>query len=160
MTATPVEFKRIVVATDFEPPAKHALDVALVLAEKLEAEVTLLHVQYVPRAHYDVEIVWPSEQIAASAQRAIDAAVADAKQRYARCRGALRVGSPAEHIIEAAKQLRADLVVMGTHGRQGALHGLLGSVAERVVRTSPVPVLTVGPEREPTPSQQAPTLGT
>lgn len=52
-------------------------------------------------------------------------------------------GVPDEEIVRLARQLKADLIVMGTHGRTGLAHMLLGSVAERVVRLAPVPVLTV-----------------
>lgn len=148
MSAAAIELRHILVPTDFNEPANHALDLALSLAEKLDGEVTLLHVQFIPQANYDLEALWPSEEAAASAQRAIDAAVVQAKKRYARCQGALRTGSPAEQIVATARQRGADLIVMGTHGRQGMMHALLGSVAERVLRTSPVPVLTVaGGER-------------
>jgi nucleotide-binding universal stress UspA family protein len=52
-------------------------------------------------------------------------------------------GSPAEEIVAQAKRLSADLIVIGTHGRKGLKHLLLGSVAERVLRSSPIPVLTL-----------------
>jgi nucleotide-binding universal stress UspA family protein len=55
----------------------------------------------------------------------------------------LREGRPWEAILEAAREVRADLIVMGTHGRHGLVRTLLGSVTEKVVRTSPVPVLVV-----------------
>jgi universal stress protein A len=56
-----------------------------------------------------------------------------------------RIGSPAEEIVDAAKEWTADLICLGTHGRTGLSHLLLGSVAERVVRLSPCPVLTCRP---------------
>lgn len=71
MSAARIEFEHILVPTDFSEAARHALDVALALAEKFDGDVTLLHVQYIPRANYDSEVVWPSEELAASAQRAI-----------------------------------------------------------------------------------------
>jgi nucleotide-binding universal stress UspA family protein len=62
---------------------------------------------------------------------------------------ALRHGTPWSEINALAKEMNADLVVMGTHGRRGVARALLGSVAEKVVRTAPCPVLTVhGPEQE------------
>ena len=143
MSTTGVEFKHILVPTDFNEPANHAVAIALALAEKFGADVTLLHVYYIPRPVYDVAVVWPTEQLATSAQRTLDAAVATAKQRYPKCEGVLHTGSPAERIVEMAKDRGSDIIVMGTHGRSGLMHALLGSVAERVVRTSPVPVLTV-----------------
>lgn len=58
----------------------------------------------------------------------------------------LEIGIPVEEIIRVAKGLPADMIIMGTHGRTGVSHALLGSVAEKVVRRAPCPVLTVRPE--------------
>jgi nucleotide-binding universal stress UspA family protein len=149
MSSERIAFKHILVATDFGEPASHALDVALALAEKVGATVTLVHVHYIPPPLYDVGMVWPTEQLAQGAQRALDAAVAKLKQRHPACHGLLRTGSPATAIVTAAKERHADLVVMGTHGRRGVSRTLMGSVAEQVVRTSPMPVLTVSlPEHD------------
>ncbi len=59
-----------------------------------------------------------------------------------RCETLVTSGDPAEQVLETARDLDADLIVMGTHGRKGLSHLVLGSVAERVVRESPIPVLT------------------
>lgn len=142
-----VDFKHILVATDFGDPADRALDVAIALAEELgKAALTLVHVQYIPRPLYDVEVVWPTEAMATSARKALDLVLARAKKRYPKCEGVLLAGTPAEQIVKAAVQRGADLVVLGTHGRRGLPRMLLGSVAERVTRTCPVPVLTVPAE--------------
>ena len=61
---------------------------------------------------------------------------------------AVTFGDPAQAILDTAKERGADLIVMGTHGRRGLSHVLLGSVAERIVRLSPVPVLTVSGKAE------------
>ena len=61
----------------------------------------------------------------------------------------VKVGPDAEKIIEAAQEKDADLIVMATHGRTGLYHALLGSVAEKVVRQAPCPVLTIRPKSEP-----------
>jgi nucleotide-binding universal stress UspA family protein len=71
------------------------------------------------------------------------------KNRGLRVRGVLVNGAATTSIVDAAKKLRADVLVLGTHGHSGLDHLLLGSVAERVVRTAPVPVLTV---RGPSPA--------
>jgi nucleotide-binding universal stress UspA family protein len=145
MTSNPTEFRHVLAATDFTDPANHAVDVALSLAEKFGGQVTLVHAYYIPAPAYDSLIAWPINEVAAGAQRALDAAVARAKQRYPKCEGVLQMGFPPECIVDVAKQRGADIIVMGTHGRRGVMHALLGSVAEHVVRTSPVPVLTVAP---------------
>jgi nucleotide-binding universal stress UspA family protein len=65
------------------------------------------------------------------------------RARLPGARRVVRVGSPWEQILEAAREIGADLVVVGTHGRRGVSHVIMGSVAERVVRLSHLPVLTV-----------------
>jgi nucleotide-binding universal stress UspA family protein len=142
-----VDFKHILVATDFGEPAARALDVAIALAEKLgQPALTLVHVLYIARPLYDIEVAWPTEAMAKGAQKALDVVLARARKRYPKCQGDLLAGAPAEQIVKAVTQRGADLVVIGTHGRRGLPRMLLGSVAERVTRTCPVPVLTVPAE--------------
>ena len=137
-------FKHILVPTDFGEPAQHALDVAIELAAKFGAALSLLHVYPVvlPVA-YDVPFTWPLDQIEKAARETLDAHFAKAKARYPKCDAILKPGTAAVEIVSAANQTKADLIVMGTHGRRGVSRLVLGSVAERVLRTSPVPVLTV-----------------
>jgi nucleotide-binding universal stress UspA family protein len=66
------------------------------------------------------------------------------------------LGEPAEAILAKAREVDAGLIVMGTHGRKGWQHFMLGSVAERVVRTSPVPVLTISPQAAEVPGSVEP----
>ncbi len=137
-------FRRIVVPVDFSPSSAEALRIALELARSSEGEVTILHVCEVPAYAYSGMVIAPVDLLApvieAAEQRLADLV---ATLREPRARSALRVGTPAEQILAAAAEAHADLVVMGTHGRRGVAHLVMGSVAERVVRTSPVPVLTV-----------------
>jgi nucleotide-binding universal stress UspA family protein len=65
------------------------------------------------------------------------------QQKLPQAKAILRSGVPWREILSAVEDVAADLVVMGTHGRRGVSHALLGSVAEKIVRLSPVPVLTV-----------------
>jgi nucleotide-binding universal stress UspA family protein len=81
--------------------------------------------------------------ITSSAQAALDQVVAEARAAGVGVDRALRRGKPWREIARLAVELGADLVVVGTHGRRGLEHGLLGSVAEKVVRTAPRPVLVV-----------------
>jgi nucleotide-binding universal stress UspA family protein len=137
----------ILVATDFSPPAEHALEYACVLASKLDATIHLVSVVGVPA------LAVP-ELGAAMAASVIDTMIDDnqnALDRLAdqcRARGKvgevlLRTGDARDMICHTATELKADLIVLGTHGRRGLSRALLGSVAEYVVRTSNVPVLTV-----------------
>jgi nucleotide-binding universal stress UspA family protein len=136
-------FKNILVATDFGEAARHAGDVACELAAKFGAKLTLLHVWTVPTPAYAEMITLPLDRI----QRAAEEAMATEAQRLRAKFGELRTivvpGVAWRAIIEAAQEEGFDLVVIGTHGRKGMPRLFLGSVAEKVVRASPVPVLTV-----------------
>jgi nucleotide-binding universal stress UspA family protein len=150
------QFEHLLVATDFGQAAGRALDVAVDVASRFDAKITLLHVGWVPPVEYDsTRIPWPSDELALAAKSQLDAAVAAARTKagYSNLEGALVVGLPWEQILSVARDRAVDLIVMGTNGRHGLSHFVLGSVAERVVRLSPIPVLTVGPSdrslREP-----------
>lgn len=141
----------ILVPTDFSEPAARALEIALSLAQKFEAKLTLVHVYSAPATAHAAALTRPIHEAASAAQGQLDRALAQLKQRYPSCDGVVCAGTPAERIVETARERGADLLVIGTQGLTGLHHFLLGSVAERVVRTSPVPVLTVPPKREPEP---------
>ncbi|MBX3199072.1 MAG: universal stress protein [Labilithrix sp.] len=139
-------FKHILVATDFEETSERALDKALQLAEDLDASVTIVHVLQAPPVYYSAYaqgLAWPVDELDGAARRALDAALAVAQKRHPKVDALLLVGAPRERILEAAAERKADLIVMGTHGRGGLVRAVLGSVAESVVRASPIPVLTL-----------------
>lgn len=139
---------RILVPVDFSPSSEHAARYAAVLASRLGASVELLHVVVDPltAAVYSDAYIPDYAQIEASL-------VAGAEQQIAQCRELLpgspvidttvQVGAVAPGIVEHAAATGADLIVMATHGRTGLTHVVLGSVAERVVRTAACPVLTI-----------------
>ena len=141
--------RRILHATDFSPASRAALARALELARAQGAELLICHVMspFVPMMGEGYLAPKMYEEIAASvrqaAQRQLDALVARARRSGARVRGLLVEGTPFEQITRVARRQKADLVVVGTHGRSGLGRLFLGSVAERVVTTSTVPVLTV-----------------
>jgi nucleotide-binding universal stress UspA family protein len=141
-------FKNILVPIDFQSGSDRALDHALAFAPRFEANVTLVHAYSLQPPAYAPGVAWPSVDFADAAQRALDASVRAAKERYPRVEGILVRGEPWEVILATAKDRAADLIVMGTHGRRGIPRLLIGSVAEKVVRLAPIPVLTVPPERE------------
>jgi len=144
--AAPVDFKRILVPTDFGEAAERASDVAVDLAEKYGATIILLHTYEVPSYPYPgigtaaVDLLTPIRE-AARAQ--LDQVLAALRKRAPEARAALAFGVAWKEILRAIGEEKADLVIMGTHGRHGITHALLGSVAEKVVRLSPVPVLTL-----------------
>lgn len=138
-------FEHILVPIDFGEASDDAVELAISLAKKFDSRLTLLHASWIPPAAYSAYsegiIVWPTDEIAKVAQKELDAALAKAKTKYPRTESILVVGNPWETILDVAKQHGATVIVMGTHGRRGLSRVLLGSIAEKIVRLSPVPVL-------------------
>jgi nucleotide-binding universal stress UspA family protein len=138
-------FKHILVPTDFEAPSSRAIDVAIGLARAFDAKLTLLHVWEIPIYPY-MEFMLNSEVITSVEQRAVKRlaeALEGLRKALPRAESKLKTDMPWAGILDAIQETGADLVVMGTHGRRGVAHVVIGSVAEKVVRLSPVPVLTV-----------------
>ncbi len=141
-------FRRILVPHDFSDAATEALRVASRLAKQHDGRLTVLHVvtPYQPVTMLPEVAGWISDrEIVAGAKRSLDELV----RRELRGRGAppfrfnVELGDPSTRIVDAARN--ADCIVMATEGRTGLSHLLMGSVAEKVVRLSPVPVLTIRP---------------
>lgn len=147
---TGATIKKILVPTDFSECSRHAMDQALDLAVALNAEIVLLHASEVPQGlPRDAQIQaegrgWHvSEYLESTALKELTAAAQELEARGARVTVRAGIGTPSEVIGNVARDVGADLVVVGTHGRTGIRRALLGSVAERVLRHSRVPVLTV-----------------
>jgi nucleotide-binding universal stress UspA family protein len=146
---TPI--RQILVPVDFSEPSRAAFDYAVDLAKPFAASIDVIHVWEAPSflpagTLLDAE-VWSrslAEVIQKNAQTALEQFVSEAAKRGVVVRASrAETGSPALTIVEAAKTGHYDLIVMGTHGRTGLSRTFLGSVAERVVRHSSCPVLTV-----------------
>jgi nucleotide-binding universal stress UspA family protein len=144
---------KILAATDFSEDSELALSYAEDFARKLGAEIILLHVDQ-PLAPVMVSPdLGPAMDVGAMsriaeeqrllAQRELDKIVQRLRDSGLKARSLLKVGSPFLEILHATQGEGVDLVVLGTHGRTGLAHVLMGSVAERVVQKSPVPVLTI-----------------
>jgi universal stress protein A len=140
-----MRFKKLLVAVDFSEPSQAAFHTAAQLAADAGAQLVIVHV-FQPASY-----TGPLMPVAATedAQRDARASLA-ALERQAESVGARRVssalltGTPWHEIVELARKDEAiDLVVLGTHGHTGLKHVLIGSVAERVVRHAPCPVLVV-----------------
>lgn len=141
--------KTILVPTDFSDASQAALDYAKGLAEAFGASLHLVHVMEDLLAH-----AWSAEVYVASMpnlrgeierearERLAAMLTAEERARY-RVEAAIVAGRPFLEIIRYAREQNVDLIVIGTHGRGALAHMLLGSVAEKVVRKSPCPVLTV-----------------
>lgn len=139
-------FKHILVATDFSDCSQHALDLGLDLAQQFDAQLTLVHTWEIPSLGYGAAMYIPGDvftPIEQAAQAQLDTVTKAVQEKFPRAKSVLRAGVAWGEIIAAAESCHADLIVVGTHGRRGVSRALLGSVAERVVRLSPVPVLTV-----------------
>jgi nucleotide-binding universal stress UspA family protein len=141
--------QRILVPTDFSEPAHEALDLAIAYAQKFGARLTLMHAHELPTYVFPDAVMPVTPQVVAQIEQT-------AKEELERLAVKVRaagvpvdtistVGPNDAEICRFAEELGIDLIIMGTHGRTGLRHALLGSVAEKVVRRSPCPVLTVRP---------------
>jgi nucleotide-binding universal stress UspA family protein len=140
--------KRLLVPLDFGEPGGHALAHARAIAERFDASLDLLHVVPNPYLDHPAGLYLPLppsylDELVNDAQKRLDSALAPRDRERFGARMIVRVGDPVVQIVEYARAESIDLIVMGTHGRSGAAHLFLGSVAERVVRTASCPVLTV-----------------
>jgi len=150
-----IALKQILVPTDFSEPSQVAVRYGVALAEAFQAQLHIVHVLETPFNQVLVSEVYvppPPNMFAEwekNAQDALERVLAPADRQKCRAELVLRHGNPYLEIIDYAKSKDIDLIVMGTHGRGGMAHLLMGSTAERVVRKSPCPVLTVRhPEHE------------
>ena len=143
-------FTRILVPTDFSPAGEAALAAATEMADRFGASIHLLHVLEDPysTSAYATEVYGflppgLKETWQQNAEKRLEALLP--REHGSRSAGSYAVvfGSPARAIVDHARGAGIDLIVMGTHGRSGVAHLLLGSVAERVVRTAACPVMTV-----------------
>jgi universal stress protein A len=141
-------FQRILCATDFSDTAEAAWEVACDLARTHRADLVLLHVfaelsTYPEVAVASVQRVWGEQRL--WVQQALDQRVGAANAHGLTARPVLTTGVAPESIVDTAREEGADLIVIGTHGRTGLTRLVIGSVAERVVRMAPCPVLVVKP---------------
>ncbi|MBV8773432.1 MAG: universal stress protein [Deltaproteobacteria bacterium] len=145
-------FNKILAPTDFSEDSKLALSYAVTLAQNFSSEIVVVHVDQ-PLAPVMVSELNPGLDVSTMnriaeegrmlALKELDGTTAHLRENGVKARGLMRVGAPFLEIIHAAQSEAADLIVMGTHGRTGLAHVLMGSVAERVVNKAPCPVLTV-----------------
>jgi nucleotide-binding universal stress UspA family protein len=137
----------MVVGTDFSETADLALDYAIALARSFNAEIVVVHAYEMPAYSFPDGAVMAGDllqRLEAASEEALVATLRARQQSGVKLRTVLRMGAPWKEIASVAEAENADMIVVGTHGRRGVARVLLGSVAERVVRTAPCPVLTVG----------------
>jgi nucleotide-binding universal stress UspA family protein len=146
-----MEFRHILAPTDFSEYSKKAVASALALAKKFGAKLTILHVIEPPPYPID-GYVPPSlsttflEDLERQASQELAQIVPEAEAVNVEVARLVALGTPSGKIIETAEAEQVDLIVMATAGRTGFSRLLLGSVAERIVRTASCPVLTIRPE--------------
>jgi universal stress protein A len=145
-----MEIRRILAPTDFSELSKQGLKSALELAEAFGAKLSLLHVVEPPP--YPVEGIVPSHLGATMLDDLERQATNDLAQMLSETQASNKdvarrvvVGIPYRKIVDVAEEEKIDLIVMTTHGRTGLSHLVMGSVAEKIVRTAPCPVLTIRP---------------
>jgi universal stress protein A len=144
-----VEIRKILAPTDFSAHAANAVRYACDLAERLGAELHLLHVlsAIVPVGPDPLFVpVLPPESYHESevhSRQALERSLDPSWGNPPSVVTAVRWESPVEGIVDYAREAAIDLIVIATHGRTGLSHVLLGSVAERIVREAPCPVLTI-----------------
>jgi universal stress protein A len=157
----PFELRRIVVPIDFSDTAKKALQYAVPFATAFDAEILLVHVVqpfsvpselgYMPPAMLNDQ-----QLLNEAAREQLTKLCATELGNKCRYQVQVREGVPWQEIVTSTQESEADLIILATHGRTGLSHALLGSVAERVVRHGPCPVLVVRErERDFTPARSS-----
>lgn len=150
-----VAIRQILVPTDFSDPANAALKYARSLAEEFGSHLHLFHVVPEPYIYpWGTEVpALPLADLLAQSETLSNARLAELIPKDQAPKGGLTtstaIGTPVDRILDYINDSHIDMVVMGTHGRGPVGHLLLGSVAERIVRRSPVPVLTVKDDATP-----------
>ncbi len=139
-----IALQRILVPHDFSETSETAVRYAVALARNFNARIHLLHVG--DQARLDLETEFPlglEGAVEDAVRERLLKIVTPTEQAELRPEFVVRAGVPAAEIVRYARDYDVDLIVMGTHGRGPVSHMVMGSVAEKVVRTAPCPVLTV-----------------
>lgn len=149
-----IALKRILVPTDFSEASEVALKYGRALAEAFNASLDVLHVMedpfvYAPTSEGYMPPPQFHEEMETATRDRLNKLFTDAERAKLRAQLITKKGSPFVEVVRYAKENDVDLIVMGTHGHGAIAHMLMGSVAEKVVRKAPCPVLTVRhPEHE------------
>ena len=143
-----VNIKKILCPVDYSVSSSEAMKYAAHIAGEEGAKVYLLHVidvrSYGHESPLDIEMPKPSsENLERIKKELVEDLFQEKGGKGVDVEGMVVMGKPVEEILKVAKEQEMDLIVMGTHGRTGIPHVIVGSVAENVVRKAPCPVLTV-----------------
>lgn len=137
--------RKILVPVDFSDASRNAAKYALDLGAQLSTESMPVSIDFV-HAWQLAGFATPSSELAKDTERQLRTELDELVASFAAkvpVRAHLRLGIPYQEVVQAAEDYKSDLIVMGTTGKSGLEHFLVGSVAERVVRGAPVPVITV-----------------
>ena len=143
------EIKTVLHPTDFSESSKHAMTYAISFAQEFQAKLVLLHVieEISSALYFDMLQAPPLTQLMVNiekqAKQALDEILPPELRGKLPAEYVLRKGVPFLEILRCAGDVKADMIVLGTHGRTGLKHALFGSVAEKVVRKAMCPVLSV-----------------
>jgi universal stress protein A len=145
MTQQPQRISKIIVPLDFSSSAESTIEYASLIAEKFAATLILVHViESLPYSLTDTfQVVEHRRALKTLASSLLRNLSDDLRARNLDLKTHLVWGNPVREILAKARREKADLIVMGTHGRTGLPHMVMGSVAEKAVRLSRIPVLTV-----------------
>ncbi len=143
---TPLGLKKILVPLDFSDCSRKALQYAVAFAKQFDAELVLLNVvdlNYQAGGYGPVDFPLIETQLRQSATKELASFDETLVHGAARTARMVKSGRPVQEIVEAAKTMDADLIILSTHGYTGLKHFVMGSTAETVVRYAPCPVLVV-----------------
>lgn len=138
--------KNILVPTDFSEYAEEALDYALKLAKRLDANVFIMHAYLMPVAGWEGAWAFPQDvitQLEAGSRTKLESTLQKARETLPTTSAVFYNGDPRDGVPKLAADLKVDLIVMGTHGRKGLSRAIMGSVTESVIRHAPCAVLAV-----------------
>ncbi len=147
-----IRFETLLVPVDFSTHSDHALECAIGLAKTFGAKIHIIHAYHLPiQVATPDQIVIPQDfwtAVRDSAARKLEKAVQKVTAEGLQAEMHLAEMPPAQAVTQTAEKIGADLIIMGTRGLTGLKHVLLGSVAERTIRTAPCPVMTVKADPE------------
>jgi nucleotide-binding universal stress UspA family protein len=145
-----IEFKRILFPVDLSESSDKMIPYVQAVAKKFDSKIYILFAARVFEYFSSMYVPYPSisrfeNEVIAGAEKRLYEFVDEHFGEYANTRAVVMAGDASEEIINYIEEHHIDLVIMGTHGRKGMDKILFGSVAERVLKTSPVPVMVVNP---------------
>lgn len=145
-----IEFKRILYPVDLSESSDKMIPYVLSVAKKFDSKIYILFAARVFEYYSSMYVPYPSissfeNEVIAGAEKRLYEFVDEHFSQYANTKAVVVAGDASEEIINYIQEHHIDLVIMGTHGRKGMDKILFGSVAERVLKTSPVPVMVVNP---------------